>query len=155
VEAWVLKANPEIYDVEAAFAAGEVPFDSWRLNPSYRVELIEVGDKVFLWMTGPGRGVCAVGYVAGLPYVSQGGTRFWRNLEEKSKVRPYLPVDLVPIVKIEETELLLDPRFRNAEVIRARQMSNPSFLTTEECAALTDLLDPPILSALNDPGPAP
>ena len=120
-----------------------------RLNPSYRVELIQEGDNVVLWMTGPRRGVCALGYVAGLPYVSQGGTRFWRDLEEKSKVRPYLPIDLIPVRCIEETSLVHDPRFRTAEVIRVRQMSNPSYLTPEEYEAVTVQLDPATVGALN------
>jgi hypothetical protein len=140
VAAWVLKGSPDIYDVEGALVADD-PFESWRLSPSYRLDLIAVGDPCLLWVSGKDRGFRASGEVTGLPSVDQGGTRHWVKLREKKKVRPYLPVDLRPIPKILEPELLADPRFEGAEVIRIRQMSNPSYLTRSQFEAVRSRMD--------------
>ena len=42
VAAWMFKANPEVWDVLAFLESG-VDVDSWRMAPSYRVDLIEPG----------------------------------------------------------------------------------------------------------------
>ncbi len=89
VRAWVLKGNPAIYDAVSAMDAN-VAFDSWRLYPSYRLELIAEDDRVVLWLTGAERGLYAAGRVTGDLFVSEGGTRFWRDLQEKRKVQPTL-----------------------------------------------------------------
>jgi hypothetical protein len=138
VATWVLKANPDIYDVEAALEVGA--FDEWRLAPSYRLELISVGDPCLLWVTGEDRGFCGAGEVTDLPVVGQGGTEYWRDLREKMKVRPYLPVDMRPIPKIREDELLSDPRFGEPEIIRVRQASNPSYLNASQFEVVTTLM---------------
>jgi EVE domain len=140
IAAWVVKASPDIFDVEAAIADGAVPFESWRLAPSYRVALVAVGDAVVLWVSGPDAGILAAGTVTGRPYVTQGGTRYWVDVEEKAKLRPYLPVELVPIHKIGRRELMSDARFHDAEVVRAPQMSNPSYLTQDELEVVRDLM---------------
>jgi hypothetical protein len=141
VGAWLLKANPSVYDVESALANG-VSFDSWRLAPTYRVGLISPRDPVVLWLSGPERGIVAAGVVRDRPFTSKGGTEYWIDAEEKVKTRPYLPVDLVPIPKIVEDELVSAPSFANAEVIRIRQMGNPSYLTHEELEVVKRLMGP-------------
>jgi hypothetical protein len=140
VGAWLLKANPRYFDIEGALAAGE-RIDSWRLAQSYRVELITEGDRVVLWVTGSRRGICAMGLVTGTPTPSVGGSSFWQDEDEKGKARPYLPISVSPIEKLTESELVRDERFDSAELITARQMGNPSYLTRLQCEAVIDLLD--------------
>lgn len=139
VAAWVLRSSPDVYDVETAIASGEVP-EGWRLAYSYRVDMIDIGDPVVLWLSGSASGIIAAGAVAGPPDMDQGGTRYWIDEEEKAKVRPYLPVELHPVSKIEKWELMSDRRFNQAEVIRVPQMGNPSYLTDDEFALVRELM---------------
>jgi hypothetical protein len=138
VAAWVLKANPDMYDVEAAL---QVPaIESWRLADSYRRDLISVGDPCLLWVTGKDRGFYAAGKVTGLPADGQGGGH-WVDSDEKSKVRPYLPVDMKPILGIREEELLSDLRFREAEFIRSRRIGSPSCLNASQFDVVRGLME--------------
>jgi hypothetical protein len=139
VAAWLLKANPSIYDAEGALR-DLTSFGAWRLAPSYRVGLIAVEDPVVLWLTGRDRGIIAAGEVTGAPYESTGGTDYWVDDDEKAKVRPYLPVRLEPIPKITEDELTTNPAFNEAEVLKIRQMGNPSYLTEDEFDVIKDLM---------------
>lgn len=150
IAGWLLKANPAIYDVEAALQ-DRVPFSSWRLAPSYRLELIAPSDPVVLWLTGPDRGVIAAGVVTDVPVTSRGGTEYWVDAEEKAKIRPYLPVRMTPIPKIREEELTSSASFQQAEVIRVRQMGNPSFLTHDELAIVKDLMGPRLVREVGWP----
>ena len=136
IGAWVIKSL-EYFNLEAQMAAGDVPeIGGWLLRTGST--LLPKVTGLAIRITGPNRGVCAAGLVAGMPYVTQGGTRFWTDLEEKSKVRPDLPIKVYPGPSgSTQQELLVDPRFRDAEVVRARQMSNPSYLrTSDECQVL-------------------
>lgn len=73
--AWLLKASPRVFDVEAAIADGVPPFDSWRLAWTYRVDLLAIDDPVVLWISGPERGIRAAGLVRGRPFTTQGGSQ--------------------------------------------------------------------------------
>src|SRR6185503_17001129 len=49
---WLLKANPDVWDVLGHLAAGRV-IDSWGVAQGYRADLMEPGDRCFVWVTGP------------------------------------------------------------------------------------------------------
>lgn len=49
--AWLLKCNPATWDIESFVGTGE-GLDNWSVQPSYRTELMEDGQRVFLWVTG-------------------------------------------------------------------------------------------------------
>jgi hypothetical protein len=91
-------------------------------------------------VTGKDRGFYAAGEVTGLPADGQGGGH-WVDPDEKSKIRPYLPVDMRPIPGIREEELLSDPRFREAEFIRIRRIGNPSYLNASQFEVVRGLME--------------
>jgi hypothetical protein len=94
------------------------------LRRSYRLDLVRPGDRCVLWRSGPvDPGVCAVGSVAGAVDASDGGPVV--------AVRLRLLPDPVP-----RADLLADPAFRDAEVLRMPAGSNPSWLSARQFAAL-------------------
>jgi hypothetical protein len=94
------------------------------LRRSYRLDLVRPGDDCLLWRSGAvDPGVCAVGTIAGEVAESGGGPVV--------AVRLRLLRSPVP-----RAELLADPGFRDAEVLRMPAGSNPSWLSARQFAAV-------------------
>jgi hypothetical protein len=147
VGAWVLKASPAVWDVNEMIADQQPPPENFRLHETYRVSLIEVGDPVWLWTTAsrtslrrPARFV-ALGRVSGRAAKGQGGGPYWVDDVEAGRLRPYLPVELewlaTPILS---TTVRAHPTLSSFELLRATSMSNPSYLTPEQDAAMRSLM---------------
>ena len=145
----MLKAAPGVWDLEEALAAGEVP-TSWRLAPTYRVELIEPGDPVVLWRTrgwsGPA-GVVAVGAVLERPDPSDlrsGDPEDprWVSRAARDRPRPRVEVALEVLprpVPVERCDAV--PALAGLEVRRVPRIGNPSVITPGEWMALGALTD--------------
>lgn len=148
VGAWVLKANPAVWDV-GAFLRSREPLHDWRLAPSYRVDLVAPGHPVVLWVTrGDARyraGVWGIGRVTGAPRADVGEPEdhLWRDLAARDQVRPYVPVDLEVLDEPVALEHLReDPRFDGAEIVRAPRVASPGALTPAQWSAVRDLAGP-------------
>jgi len=114
VACWVLKtAGPA--------EVGEV---TRCLRPSYRLGLMAAGQPVLLWRSGRDRpGVHALGVLTGGPEARAEG--------------PVVPVRFVALAEpVPRAELVADPAFRDAEVVRMPAGSNPSWLTAGQFAAV-------------------
>lgn len=142
VGAWVVKANPQMWDVHAAIGRDE-SLPGYRLYPSYRIDLVEPGDRVLIWATQDRARKLPAGFVGeaivdGLPENGRGTGDLWRDRSEKVKIRPYLglretvwwdqPVDV--------GACRADPVLSGLEVIRVPQLGNPNYATPEQVAAL-------------------
>ena len=115
VACWVLKsASPRQ-------VAGEL---TRCVRPSYRLGLMAAGQPCLLWRSGrQDPGVHAVGVLTGPPEAGDGG--------------PVVPVRLVALAEpVPRAELLADPAFRDAEVLRMPAGSNPSWLDAAQYAAV-------------------
>lgn len=95
------------------------------LRRSYRLDLMAPGQPCVLWVSGrDAPGVHAVGVLAGPPGPDDA-----------------VDVDLVTLRSpVPRADLLLDDRFRTAEVVRMAAGSNPSHLTHRQLQAVLDLL---------------
>ena len=95
------------------------------LRPSYRLGLMAAGQPCLLWVSGArDPGVAAVGRLAGVP-------------GDDGRVE----VELFPLrATVERSALLLDGRFRAAEVVRMAAGSNPSYLRADQLAAVRERL---------------
>lgn len=141
--AWVVKANPALWDVHGARTASE-PLGRWRLTDSYRLDLVERGDRVLVWATrGPASahvGFIGHAIVAGPLEIDIGGSH-WTRSADREQVRPYVPLRQTrwwrTPVTIEECRG--DPVLRRIEVLTAPRIGNPSFLTREQAAALDEM----------------
>jgi hypothetical protein len=111
VACWVLKTATPVP------LAGEV---TRCVRPSYRLGLMAAGQPCLLWRSGPDRpGVHALGVLTG------------EARDGEVPVRFTLLAEPVP-----RAELLADPGFRDAEVIRMPAGSNPSWLTAAQYGAV-------------------
>ncbi|TFV50372.1 hypothetical protein [Blastococcus sp. TF02A-35] len=98
------------------------------VRPSYRLGLLAPGQPCLLWVSGRDRpGVHAVGTVAG-------------DVDDRGE-RPAVPVRLRLLAEpVPRSELVADPGFRDAEVLRMPAGSNPSWLTPGQYAAVLSRL---------------
>jgi hypothetical protein len=94
------------------------------VRPSYRLGLMAPGQPCLLWRSGSvSPGVHALGVLTGPVRHEDGG--------------PVVPVRLTQLAEpVPRTELLADPVFGEAEVIRMPAGSNPSWLTAAQYAVV-------------------
>lgn len=136
VGGWVMKANPVVWDIHGAREAGE-ELTSFRLTPSYRLDLLEVGDPVLIWVTRDHRRGLPAGFMADAEVA--GPPRMRRS---QAGPRPYVPLraamwwdDILPAEAVRRHPALMD-----LEVLRAPRIGNPSFVTVAQLAAVDELL---------------
>lgn len=149
VEAWMLKANPDVWDVEAALREGR-DLDTWRLAPSYRVELVRPGHPCVLWVTGTGAraaraGVRALGVVTTEPYPDVGDPDdpAWGDPAAARVERPYVGVRLDVLAEpVSRSEVRADPRLADLEVLRRPRMGSPLAVRAGEWAAMQEAAGP-------------
>ena len=121
---WVVKTARPPDVVVPGWRSGEVREVTRCLRPSYRLGLMRPGQPVLLWLSGRDRpGVHATGVVAG--EVGEDGSG------------PLVHVRLTLLAEpVPRADLLADPGFADAEVLRVPAGSNPSYLTPAQHAAL-------------------
>jgi hypothetical protein len=127
VACWVLKTAVAPDSLVPGWVAGAGHELTRCVRPSYRLGLMAPGQPCLLWLSGRDRpGVHAVGRLTG--GVGDG---------DVVPVRLTLLADPVP-----RAELLADPDFRDAEVLRMPAGSNPSWLSSGQFAAVLARLAP-------------
>jgi hypothetical protein len=124
VACWVLKSAALPETLAPAWMPGEVRTLDRCVRPSYRLGLMRPGAPCVLWVSGRDRpGVHALGALAGGPHASAAG--------------PEVAVQLVRLAEhVPRAELLTDPAFAAAEVVRMPAGSNPSWLSATQFAAV-------------------
>ncbi|WP_433010809.1 hypothetical protein [Kribbella sp. CA-294648] len=130
--AWILKCNPAVTNLPELIEHG---VGSWCVQKTYRTTLFEPGQPCLLWVSGSARakptpGLWATGHLT--------GPADWRPGEPTKYVVP-LTLDFLP-EPLPRTLLTAHPALADLEVIRQPQMSNPSFATQPQYAALQELL---------------
>lgn len=127
VAGWLLKSTRAPAQIDPGWAPGEERELTRCVRRSYRLELITPGQPVLLWVSGrvlPG--VHAVGSVSG-PV----------RLDDEDDDGPVFPVQLTSLPEpVDRGELLADPGFRSAEVLRMPAGSNPSWLSAAQLGAV-------------------
>ncbi|MGY2063916.1 hypothetical protein [Blastococcus sp. SYSU DS0619] len=124
VACWVLKTATDPRELSPGWRAGEERLLDRCVRPSYRLDLLTPGQPCLLWLSGRQRpGVHALGTVADHVDEGPGGPSV--------AVRVRLLDEPVP-----RAELLADPAFAGAEVVRMAAGSNPSWLSAGQFAAV-------------------
>jgi hypothetical protein len=144
--AWLLKANPAVWDVRRFLADGETRLTSWSVQRGYRAALMRPGDKVVFWLSGPGtggltRGVWGLGHVVAEAEAWEDAERgWWLDDAARQALRARVEVD-VPLLEhpLPAAELRA-AGITDLEVQRVPQMSNPSWVSVPQLTALADLL---------------
>lgn len=145
--AWVLKCNPQTWDLAQWVADGNTLIDNWSVQDNYRSERMQPGDPAVLWVTGSGAagvapGVWGTGHVVGAPWrVLGSGGDYWLDLDAADRVTLIVGLDIVVTeLVVSRSVLRADPRLASCEIFRSPQMGNPSWLNKDEWSALQDYL---------------
>lgn len=140
VAGWLIKSSRAPAEIAPDWAPGEQRELTRCVRRSYRLELVAPGQPVVLWVSGRAApGVHAVGTVTGPP-------REPLDAGPGDDDRPALPVRLTRLDEpVDRADLLHDPRFRDAEVLRMPAGSNPSWLTAAQLATVLERAGRPVL----------
>jgi|tagenome__1003787_1003787.scaffolds.fasta_scaffold20767406_2 hypothetical protein len=124
VACWVLKTAAPPEELAPGWAPGTTRSLTRCLRGSYRLGLMVPGAPCLLWLSGRDRpGVHALGVLAAAPSHAGGG--------------PEVAVRLTLLDRlVARADLLADPDFRSAEVVRMPAGSNPSWLSAGQYAAV-------------------
>jgi hypothetical protein len=130
VACWVLKSARGPGEIAPGWRAGEVRRIGRCVRRSYRLGLMRPGQRCLLWVSGRhAPGVHALGTLAVPP--------------DGTEPAPVVELDLVLLDEpVARAELVPDPVFGTAEVIRMPAGSNPSWLSAGQWAAVADRLPP-------------
>ena len=125
--AWLLKANPAAGGLDEHVRSGFENITTRCVRPSYRTSLVRAGQPVLLWVSGRDprllSGLHAAGHTTGSVGDSPEG--------------PVMPVRLAALVPpVARAALVEDPVLSGLEVLRMPAGSNPSYLDTDQYAAL-------------------
>jgi hypothetical protein len=131
--AWILKCNPKVTDLPGLIKHG---VSTWCVQPTYRTALFTPGQPALLWVSGPAHATPTPGIWATGHLVAPA---------EPSPTEPakyVVPLELTFLPKpLPRTDLLTHPALTDLEVLHQPQMSNPSYATQPQYAALRDLLE--------------
>lgn len=126
VACWVLKSSRTPAAIDTGWRPGAARSLTRCVRRSYRLSLLAPGQPCLLWVSGRHRpGVHALGIVEGPVEDDEGG----------AAVPVRLTLLPAPVLR---SELLGDPRMREAEVLRMPAGSNPSWLSHEQFDAVLD-----------------
>lgn len=146
VGAWMLKANPAIWDIGAAIEQ-RLRIDWWRLAHTYRAELVRDGQPCLLWVTRGDRrvasGIWGFGSIVGEVEYGSGDPddALWVDDTARDEVRPRTAVDMTILDEpLTVEELRSDPRLANLEVLRVPRIGNPAAVAPTEWAVIRSLL---------------
>ena len=144
--AWLLKANPTLWDLSGFLAAGENRITSWAVQPGYRSRLMTAGDRVMFWISGDGRsglarGIWGDGKVVG-PAEGWIDTErgFWRDDDARAAVRARVQVSIAFLDEPVTADELRARGLTDLEVLRIPQGANPSWVSRDQLAVLAELL---------------
>lgn len=135
VACWLLKTTRAPAEIDAGWRPGTTRTLRRCLRRSYRLELMAPGQRCLLWLSGRREpGVHALGVLTGPP--------------DPADAAPEVEVALHLLAEpVGRAELLGDPGFGPAEVLRMPAGSNPSWLDRGQLAAVLDRADPAAVRA--------
>jgi hypothetical protein len=141
IAGWILKGDPKVYDLDAALENAR-RVERWSVYDNYRKDLMGEGQRCFLWRSGPNGAVVAAGYVTGPVRRDTTDPSAWVDPGKAAQAEWFVPVELYALWEpILRAELKAHPVLSQVELLRAKQMSNPTIVTSEELDALDELLE--------------
>jgi EVE domain len=144
--AWLLKANPALWDISGFLQSGENRIRSWAVQPGYRSKLMAPGDRVLFWVSGDGRSGLARGIwgdgevIAPAEDWVDAERGFWRDDNARSAVRARIQVSITFLEEPVTAEELRSRGLTDLEVLRIPQGANPSWVSRDQMVVLDELL---------------
>ena len=146
--AWLLKANPTLWDLTGFLRSGEQRLTSWAVRKGYRSALMRPGDRVLFWVSGDGRtglvrGIWGDGEVtAPAEDWVDAEAGHWRDDRARQAVRARLSVDIRLLAEPLPVEDLRAHGLVDLEVQRIPQGANPSWVSIDQLATWTSSYRP-------------
>ena len=135
IACWVIKSRTPPEALLPGWQRGSTRELARCVRRSYRVELMQPGQRCLLWLSGQqGPGVQAIGHL-----VSPVADPAELGPDEEARVTTRLHLLTEPVPR---PALLADPVFAAAEVLTMPAGSNPSYLSARTWAALEEHLHP-------------
>jgi hypothetical protein len=136
IACWVIKSRTPPEGLLPGWERGSARELARCVRRSYRVELMQPGQRCLLWLSGrEAPGVQAIGHlVSPVTDPAELGPG-----EEEARVTTHLHLLTEPVPR---PALLADPVFAGAEVLKMPAGSNPSYLSAPVWAALEEHLSP-------------
>ena len=144
--AWLLKANPALWDLSGFLKAGDNRIRSWAVRPGYRSRLMAPGDRVLFWVSGDGRSGLARGIwgdgevVAPAEDWVDAERGFWRDDGARAAVRARVQVSITFLDEPLTAEELRARGMTDLEVLRMPQGANPSWVSHDQLEVVDELL---------------
>ncbi|MGA8847849.1 MAG: EVE domain-containing protein [Nocardioides sp.] len=143
--AWVLTANPRVWDLQRWIGDGGQGHDDWTVARNYRSAMMAPGQRVLLWIGGSDAGCPAgfraVGTVRGPCAAASPQSGYWIDRKAKARADFMARVELRLLDALVPKHVVQHHRvLRDIEVLRSPFASNPSHLSVEQMAALQPLL---------------
>jgi len=147
IGAWLLKCNPNRWDLPRFIRDGHRKIDSWTINlPSPR---LAVGQPVLFWVTGPAKatptpGLWGAGVITGqdLP-VHSCEEHYWLNPPSDPRSSRWIAVDIGLFDSpIPRPVLAEDPRLHDLQILRAPVAGNPQPVTARHLEVIERYLTP-------------
>lgn len=138
---WIFQGNPKFYDVVSAI--NDLDEITWAVNQFQKQ--IKKGDQAYIWLSGPGGGIVASGYVSSTPEIREPIEDDIYNRSEELNSKPFLAVDIQIEKKltdfiVERTLLLADERTKNMQILTYPGATNFQ-VTKEENAVIQSIID--------------
>lgn len=148
--AWLLRCNPDVWDLPRAIAEGYSSIVSWTVAHNYRSRMMAEGQPVLLWASGNGRriprGIWGLGHVTGpaQDYVPEdldpADAGYWLDKKAEAAADNRVLVD-IPLLTSPVTDADLKAAgITDLEVQVQHQGSNPSWISKDQLARLQPLL---------------
>jgi hypothetical protein len=136
VACWVLKTRTAPADLLPDWSRGTARELTRCLRRSYRVELMQPGQRCLLWLSGSvAPGVHGIGTLTSHATSGETPDAAGRGVEVA------VSVFLLP-EPVSRAALLADPSFSRAEVLRMPAGSNPSYLSAQALESLQEHINP-------------
>ena len=164
VGAWVLKCNSvAVWDYRTKMTNEGPSFGtlfpaSWSLGRTYRNDLIEDGDLVMLMVSGgpDGSAVHEIGVVKDNLVANVIDPDYLIDGSREDVEEDFVEYEAVRLARpISRATFRREPVLAQSELIRAPQMTNPTYLTHYELAVLIKYFRPPDLRAAGWPTAGP
>ena len=142
VGAWLLKANPNMWDIHDALRHRE-DLDWWRLAHSYRTALVAAGHPAGLWITGAQgspRGLAAIGTITAGPELREDDPSDprWGPMFRPDR-RWYVGVTWREMFEpLDPSAFRHDPRTSGMEIFRAPRVASPVAVEPHEWDAILE-----------------
>jgi len=146
--AWLLKANPALWDLRGFLDSGEGRLTSWAVQRNYRSDLMAPGDRALFWVSGSGRdglfrGIWGAGHISAEAEDWVDAERgFWLDEGGRQAVRRRVQVDITFLAEPVPATDLVAHGIIDLEVQRQPFMGNPSWVSHPELERLNELLPP-------------